>query len=318
MRALEVQQSAFRTPWDRILGVESQVRALRVLDGGEEPMSVRELARRARVQLRSMQVAAKRLEAAGLVERVGTGLHQQVRLNRTHPLAPALAGLFAAERERVARVFDSLKRAARKLAEADAVWIEGPVADGADTVEHALVVSVLAKSGGVDRAVDALRSGMGDLMKREDLTIEVRGWTRADLEALGPRHRGILEAAIPLSGAIPLAHAGHAGGGAGPRRSHATADQDLLRRGARAAAAIAKHPELIAQTRRELARRLESVRPQEARTLREWQQLLDGLSPQRLRRFLVDRGEQATRLRQSMPLTLLSSSKERSGRGRAG
>src|SRR4051812_16074977 len=103
------RQSALETPWDRILGSESQVRALRVLEATDEPMSVRELARRTRMHLRAMQVAVDKLEHAGIVERVGTGSRSQVRLRRAHPLTPAVRTLFEAERARVERILNDLK-----------------------------------------------------------------------------------------------------------------------------------------------------------------------------------------------------------------
>lgn len=176
-------------------------------------------------------------------------------------------------------------------------------------------MGVLAPAGKVDTAVELLRSRLQDLMKREDLPIEVQGWTTAGLEAMGAGKRARIEAAIPLAGAIPPV----TGSGPPPRRpprTHASADADLLRRGERAAVAIARRPELVDRAREEVARRLESVRPAEARTLREWQQILDGFSPLHLQRFLADPGEWATRLRQSLPLALLRAGEAASRRSR--
>jgi DNA-binding transcriptional ArsR family regulator len=315
MRNLETRQSDFLVPWDRILGVKSQVRALRVLERTREPMSVRELARRAQVQLRAMQLATDRLREAGVVESVGTGTRRQVRLRREHPLTAAVEALFAAERGRVERVLGALRPAARSLEGVQASWLEDAEAPTARRGEGRFTVGVLAPAGKVDSAVDQLRSRLQDLMKREDLAIEVRGWTTADLEAMGAGNRARIEAAIPLAGALPPA----AGSGPPPRRqprTHASADADLLRRGGRAAEAIARRPELVDRAREEVARRLESARPPEARTLREWQQILDGLSPRRLQRFLADPGERATRLRQSMPVVLIKAGESASRRGR--
>jgi DNA-binding IclR family transcriptional regulator len=75
--------------------------------------------------------------------------------------------------------------------------------------------------------------------------------------------------------------------------------------GGRVAQLLARKPELVGQAREEITKRLATATPQEARTLREWQQLVDRLSLQRLRRWLIDPGEQATRLRQSMPVVFL-------------
>jgi DNA-binding Lrp family transcriptional regulator len=299
------RQSDFRTPWDRILGSESQVRALRVLEETDEPMSVRELARRTRMHLRAMQVAVEKLEYAGILERVGTGSRPQVRLRRAHPLATSVRSLFQAERGRVERVREGLKALAQEhRRRAEAIWLEEPVPAGHDDGEETLRIGVLAPSDQVDAVVDALRERMGDLMGREDVTIEIRGWTKPDLEATAHDRRWALETAIPLMGTLP-----------GPvterpakrsrSQSHADIDTELRERGRRIATVLARKPELVSQAREEITKRLTTATPQEARTLREWQQLLEGLSLQRLRRWLVDSGEQATRLRQSMPLVFL-------------
>lgn len=315
MRNLETRQSDFLVPWDRILGVESQVRALRVLERTREPMSVRELARRSQVQLRAMQLATDRLREAGVVESVGTGTQRQVRLRREHPLTAAVEALFAAERGRVERALAALRAAVGSVEAVQAGWLEGAEGPAGHEGEGPLTLGVLASAGKVDSAVDQLRSRLQDLMKQEDIAVEVQGWTTADLEAMGADARARMEAAISLAGVIPPA----AGSGPPPRRrprTHASADADLLRRGERAAEAIARRPELVDRAREEIARRLESARPAEARTLREWQEVLDGLSPRRLQRFLADPGERATRLRQSMPVVLIKAGEAASRRGR--
>ena len=306
MRNPTDRPSDIRTPWDRILGSESQVRALRVLNETDEPMSVRELARRTRMHLRAMQVAVEKLEYAGILERVGTGSHPQVRLRRTHPLAPAIQGLFQAERARVERVLEDLKAVAREhRRRADAIWLEGPVAAGHEDGDETLRIGVLAPSDRVDAVVDDLRERMGEFMRREDITIEVRGWTKADLEAIAHERRRVLEIAIPLLGTPPGIVTVGAPAKRGRSRSHADIDAELRDRGRRVAQVLARKPELVGQAREEITKRLSTATPQEARTLREWQQLLEGLSPQRLRRWLIDPGEQATRLRQSMPVAFL-------------
>jgi DNA-binding MarR family transcriptional regulator len=305
------RESDFRTPWDRILGSESQVRALRVLDETDEPMSVRELARRTRVHLRAMQVAVEKLEYVGMLERVGTGSHPQIRLRRAHPLATAVRDLFQAERARVERVLEDLKAVAREHRQkADAIWLEGPVAAARDDGDETLRIGVLATSDRVDAVVDDLRERMGELMRREDVTIEVRGWTKADLEAMAHERRQSLEIATPLLGTPPGVFTDGAPVKRGRSRSHDEIDAELRDRGRRIAQVLARKPELVGQAQEELTKRLTRATPQEARTLREWQQLLEGLSLQRLRRWLINPGEQATRLRQSMPIVFLKAGSE--------
>jgi hypothetical protein len=168
-----------------------------------------------------------------------------------------------------------------------------------------MVIGVLARSGAVDAIVDAIRSEVSSLMRREDLAIEVQGWTRADLDTMGAERLRALEMAIPLLGVPPMPRAGGIALAPNRQRSHIEVDADLLQRARRIAQVLKQRPELITRARAEIEKRLATARPQEARTLREWQQQLEGLSPQRLRAWLVDPGEQATRLRQSMPMAFL-------------
>lgn len=281
------------------------MRVLRVLQEAREPMAVRELARRAGEHLRAVQLAVGRLVDAGVVEPVGTGRYQPVRLNSGHPLAEALQALFLAERARFDRIVSRLKALVQKHASrASAAWVtEQP--DGAG-----LTVGVLALSGEVDAMVDALRESTADLAHREDIPIDVRGWTRPDLDALGPASLTALERAVVLHGVLPADGAGRPGRAAVRRRSHTTVDEALRERARRVAAALGRRPELVRAARDEVAARLAMALPQEARTLREWRQVLNAMSLPRLRQWLVDPGERATRLRQSMPVVFLRAAEE--------
>lgn len=223
------RSSDLRTSWDTILGTKSHVRVLRVLEGTRESMAVRELARRAGEYLRSVQLAVHRLVDAGVIERVGTGPQQQVQLNDQHPLATSLEQLFEAERARFARLVHELKVFARKHAgRATAIWLlEGVSPDGSR-----LEVGLMAPSAEVDALTDALRESVAGLARREDVSIEVRGWTRPDLEALAWSPLSATGQPILLWGVLPEAFA-DAPRGVG-RRSHAAADEALLERAKRA------------------------------------------------------------------------------------
>lgn len=311
MVAKQVRDSNLRTPWDRILGTRSHVRILRVLEHARESMAVRELARRAGEHLRAVQLAVGRLVDVGIMKRVGTGSQQQVQLNEGHPLAPTLQQLFEAERARYDRCVDELKVLARKhAARATAVWLlEAASPEGAG-----LEVGLIAPSGEVDALTDALREPVGGLMRQEELTIEVRGWTRPDLEALDWSPFSAAGEPMLLWGVLPeeLAHAQGAVG----RRSHRDADEALLDRARRAAAALERRPELVRKARDEVAKRLVTAPPPESKTLREWQDILNSMSVSRLRKWLVGRSERATRLRQSMPFVLMEAAQSELGPGR--
>ena len=97
------------------------------------------------------------------------------------------------------------------------------------------------------------------------------------------------------------------------RRSHADADEALLDRAKRVAAALERRPELVREARDELAKRVSTAPPQESKTLSEWLQVLDTLTLPRLRKWLVSHDERVKRLRQSMPFVFVQAADERSG-----
>lgn len=295
-----------RTPWDTILGTKSHVRILRALEQTRESMAVRELARRAEEHLRSVQLAVERLVDAGVVERVGTGPRQHVRLNEQSPLTPALAQLFEAERTRLDRLLTRLKSLAKKHAnDATAVWLREAAADQGVNME----VGVLAPSDTIDALTDAVREALTRVMSDEDLTIDVRGWTLPDLEALEAEGPAVSGNFVMLTGLLPDRLEG-ARRGTG-RRSHAAVDQALRERAMRIADALVRNPELVRSARAEVTKKLLTASPAEAKTLREWREVLGGMSVPRLRRWLVGRSERATRLRQSMPLSFLRAANAR-------
>jgi DNA-binding IclR family transcriptional regulator len=73
------------------------VSVLRVLSADPAPISQRELARRARVPLRSTQAALRDLHALGVVRQMEGGRDYLVAMNMQHLLAPAVSALFSSE-----------------------------------------------------------------------------------------------------------------------------------------------------------------------------------------------------------------------------
>ncbi|HEX9691365.1 MAG TPA: hypothetical protein VGA22_04635 [Gemmatimonadales bacterium] len=274
-------------------------------------MAVRELARRAGEHLRAVQLAVGRLVDAGIIERVGTGTQQQIRLNEQHPLSSALEQLFGAESTRFERCVNELKRLAKEHAgHATAIWLLECVSPDGSGLE----VGLMAPSAEVDALTDALRESVAELARGEDVSIEVRGWTRPDLEALAWSPLSATGQPTLLWGVLPEAVVDAPSGV--PRRSHAAADEALLERAKRAVVALERHPELVRKARDEVAKRLSTAPPQESKTLREWQDVLNGMRVPQLRKWLVGRSERATRLRQSMPLVLLQAADQQAASAR--
>ena len=88
-------------PLDLILGTQATVRVLRVLTSGGEHAPPR-IARATRTSRPAVREALIRLEAQGVVERVGDGRNVLYRLSSSHPLSKRIAKLFWTEAKRAA------------------------------------------------------------------------------------------------------------------------------------------------------------------------------------------------------------------------
>ncbi len=309
MRPTSRRESTLRSPLNDILGTEANVRLLRVLSRTTLPMSATEIASQAAITLSGVGRALGALEQTGIIEFVGVGRRRPIQLRRAHPLAPVLDALFAAEARRVDTIFARIRAAAEAIMPAPrSVWVEGPVARGSDGAGDPVVVGVLAGVKELDATVDALVAALTPLEIEEDVSIEVRGRTTADLAITTERERRELDAVLLLLGPPPLAlvSSERARELVGRRRgarpvSHATLDERARSLGAAVAAKLSHDPSLVERARAYIAHRLLQASPGERRELQEWDRILRTMSLPRLRRFLVEPSERATRLRQTLP-----------------
>jgi hypothetical protein len=166
-----------------------------------------------------------------------------------------------------------------------------------------------------------LRRAVEELERRLDVTVEVRGSTPADLAAMPRGERSRLPLAVPLIGVPPsgfLERSDPIAAGTQQIGSHADLDARARRLAERVAQEIARDPSLIDHARAFIKRRRTVASPGERKELDEWDRLLRTMSPARLRLFLVDPGERATRLRQSLPFVGVVSLADGDDRVRAG
>jgi hypothetical protein len=315
MRPITKPQSAIRAPLNNILGTEAHVRLLRILSATDEPLTRTRLAELSGLDVSGIARSLSRLADVGIVEGVGSGTRRPVRFRHGHPLAGAIQALFRAEQEIYPALLRRLTRAAEGITPPPVgVWVEGPVTVGSDRIQDALVLGVLAPSTHIDATIAQMEGGVDPIEQEFDVTIEVHGRTPADLAALRPSDRSVLRTALPLVGPPPLAllapkrTAGPAT--RGKPKSHADLDVRSRRIAAAAAERLATEPAILERARRFIARRLEHAAPGERRELREWERILRTMSIPRLRRFLVDEGERATRLRQTSPFAAIASADE--------
>ena len=127
-------QSALRYPLAGILGTQTNVRVLRVLALHGGALSASRLTQDAGMSGYGVRLALDGLDGCGIVRRLGQGRSILYQLDERHPLAAILADLFRAEADRVAAIFDAIRRAVADPAIA-AAWIYGSFSRGEDTFD---------------------------------------------------------------------------------------------------------------------------------------------------------------------------------------
>lgn len=314
MRPPKLRQSALRAPLNRILGTEANVRVLRAVTLEPEPLTRSELARRAGLEVNGTHLATNRLLAEGILRRVGAGARQQVVLEEVHPLAPSIRGLFKAESERVERLLEGLRNVAKGLSEdVDSAWIQGPFATGEDRHGDPLRIAVLTRTSATARLSKALRQAVSTIEKSEDVTIDTEIYTRPDLVTLRPEEAKALSDVVPLFGPPPAVFTEAGREASAVRNLVVHSDRDFEHRllAKEIALRLRREPARRRRALEYIAKRLKDASPQEKHELEEWQAILESSSNARLERFLLDPGERATRLRQTLPFIDMLSADER-------
>jgi hypothetical protein len=286
-------------PLDELLGQVSHVRILRVLSETEHPLPPGELARATRLNLSGVLRAIDRLTHLGIVRSVGAGGRRLIELSPVHAFAPVLRAVFDTERQRRHMLLDALKALMTSVAPAPrAAWIEGPHARGEDSAHDTLRLGVLTTVRERHAVAEQLSSGIRDLERRFDLTIDLLVRTRADVETMTSEQQAAVREATLLYGVLPLQALSPSD--APVATTHADLDARSGAQAERVAKAITRDPRLIADAQRWVQQRLQQASVAEAHELREWEHILR-LPPHRIAAFLRDHGERATRLRQTTP-----------------
>lgn len=190
------------------------MRLLRELARHGGPLSPRALADRGGLTIQGARRALKRLAALGLADTVGSGDRLLYRLNPVHPLAPALAALFAAEVARVDAVFEALRAAvAARRPPVLAAWLYGSAARGDDATASDVDVAVVFDAdrdteAAVEPALNALREALAPVERAQLVTLSLVGLSRDDVRRLStgdPWWANVAREAVPLLGPAPSA-----------------------------------------------------------------------------------------------------------------
>ena len=312
MRPPKHPQSRLLQPLNGILGTPANVRLIRTLSLSSTPLAAGELARRAELGRTSIYPALRELEFIGIIEFVGAGAQRQIQLRERHPLASGLKDLFRTEAGR----FDRLITALRELFIESPVrglsaWVEDVAA--APRATDAVSLYFVAMPDAKEALSDYLNERLPAIERAQDVHVIVTGLTRSELEAFSKSQGNALDHPTLLEGVPPVAllRPGPEWAANPASLSHDEHDARARKLALATAVKIKKDPGLIVVAQRRLERRSQRSSPRERRELNEWLRILSTMSPARLRAFIIEDSERATRLRQSLPALNLLSSTER-------
>jgi hypothetical protein len=204
----------------------------------------------------------------------------------------------------VERIIDGLKAVTQNLgSRLDAAWIEGPFSSGADSRGDPVTVGVVARPDWLREVLDTIREQIVSLETSEDVTVELKGMTRADLAVLSASEMAHLNEYVPLFGPPPMVFTAHGKEYRSLRNAvvHSVRDDEQLELAREIMRRITHDPAKLELAKKYLAQRLNTASDHERHELKEWSSLLDSMSWTRLQHFLASTGERATRLRQTMP-----------------
>jgi len=301
MRPIANQQDGQRYPLSEVFSAEAHVRILRVLSKIKGSYSAPEIAERTGLTGPGTQKALARLVNTGMIVRIGEGYSRQYAFQQGTHLATPIIQLFKAERNRYESLLSSIQSSAKQLdPPPKTVWIYREAPNG----DRTLNLGLLQSARQLTQSVRQLRTGLGSVEQEFDVTIEITGYTKADLDDIDPSNIQILTGYEPKLD---------------PMRDranfHAYTHDQLDKRSEKWASAIAtlihKDPSLVRRAIRHLNTLLEKDQGSARHDLMEWKAILDSYPERRLIDFLKSQSPRATRLRQSAPFFAVLTESER-------
>lgn len=302
MRPISKWQNIIRYPLNALLGSEAQVRILRVLsDGIEGSLTAPDIAERTGLSIPGARKALTRLVHSGFIKLVGDGRRHQYSLMSSNPLIKAAADMFYAESQRYNELIKWLRKAANQLSPPpSSIWIFNDLVN-ADAL---LEIGLLHSSKYLADTVRSLRQGYLELEKRFDITIEIHGYTRADLPDIAGDDLTLLAGIPPVTAPADKKSTVKI-------QTHIDLDLRSLERCKALVPMIKEDRSLISRARKHLDRLIGADQGLATGDLREWSSIIKSYSVHRLLKFLTSETPRASRLRQSCPFFAVLNSKER-------
>ena len=296
MRPPSIQHSNLRYPLDDVLGSPALVRLMRVLvHDVTGPVGVTEAATMAGLSPVGARRALENLAQAGIATRVGTGRAQKYGLVDGNPYIATLRQLFDEEQ----RQYDDLVRLVRlalDMPEVRDAWADRmPTEPG-----EAFSVTVVVETPAIPWIGQEIRTRLAEPEKRFNLIIELAVFTRADAPTQP-------EGALVLWGSGAPSATDRGPGAQG----HAESSARSLRMAEAVADLIKTDASLVRRAWQHTDRLLHEGQGMADSDIREWRQLLETYSPQRVRDLLVSTSSRAERLRRSSPFFAVLTAEER-------
>jgi CRP-like cAMP-binding protein len=302
MRPVVSKQNPLQNPLNELLGTASRVRLLRVFaNEANEPLTAPDIAAYAGLTVRGTRKALKRLLQSGFVLRVGGGRRHQYELNRSDRLIKALLKLFQAEKNRYEALLNSIKKELEKpVPYPRSAWIQEFPNEYGDP----LVIGVLHETKRLANYIYRLRTQLNRVERNFDQTIELYGYTKADVPSLNADDVTLLFGIMPFPEKyIRKMHTRPS--------THKEKDQHMLELSHKLAEAIENDSSLVRRAEELVQRMLKKDHGSATKDIAEWRDILESYSVRRLSQFLTSTSERANRLRQSNPLFAILNSDER-------
>jgi len=252
------------------------------------PLFASDAAKRAGLTVPGAQKALGKLFRSGFVSRVGGGRKHQYEVRYTERLVQVALELFQAEKDRYDQLLSTIKKEINNLKpHPRAAWIQ----EFPKEIGESLTLGMLHETRHLTNCIRKLRTQLNQVEEVFDLTIEVEGYTKADISDLR------FENFTPLYGVLPFPDSQVMKN----PLTHMERDRRLLELSRKLAEAIQQDTSLVRRAIEHVDRLIKEGQGTATRDIKEWRDILEMYSIQRLSRFLTSSSERANRLRQSNP-----------------
>lgn len=302
MRPIVFKQDTLRYPLNEIFGAQAHVRLLRIMANEVDgPLTASDIAKRAGLTVPGAQKALERLFRSGFISRVGGGRKYQYEIRCSDRLMKAALDLFQAEKDRYEQLIITIKKEIKNLTPPPhAAWIKTLPKE----IGGPLLLGLLHETRHLTDFIRQLRAKINQVENDFDLTIELEGYTKADISDLNFDDVTALFGVMPSPDRPALQQAKKP-------LTHREKDRRLHMLSRKLAQAIEQDASLIRRAKEHIDRLLKEDQGTATRDLIEWRDILDMYSMQRLSRFLTSSSERANRLRRSNPLFAILTLNER-------